>query len=91
MPGPYWDKSFDQGEIEILHFAYARACRVIERDRELAGAACRDAQRLIARRILALAGGGERNPTRLVDDSVSYLRQREQIRRSALRMAAATI
>ena len=88
MPRPYWDKSFDQGEIEILHFAYARACRVIERDRELAEAWCRDARGLIARRIMALASGGERNPTRLVDNSVGYLRQREQIRRSALRMAA---
>lgn len=82
------DAAFDQAGIDLIGCAFARACQLVLSDRELGGLDMTDTQRLLARRIVAVASGGESNATRLADDAISYLRECERVGRKLRRMSA---
>jgi hypothetical protein len=81
------EEAFDQAGIEILSTAFRSAWLFVERDAALRDMAPDNARPLLARRIIVQALQGEGNPTRLANDAIAWLREREQMRRSALRLA----
>ena len=84
-----WDAAFDQAGIDLLGRVFARACMMAQTDRELAALDSSDIQKLIAHRIVALAGGGETNAARLADDAIAYLHECERTRRKLRSMNGA--